>query len=349
MTRKKGFGKTLIAIGLTIVIFSVLLMGASIYVYKDNFGGRLDYTAVGTSTTFDDLENISREPVSFMTKNNIELSGFIYTGNITPKAMVIFAHGFVGTHQWGPYLKELEQLVANGYSIFTYDNKGCGISAGKNMAGFPQAVIDLDYALTFIELHQSLPIILYGHSWGGFAVSSILNTDHDVIAVVERSGFNSGSDILSQYGDSMAGILMKFASPFMSLYERIIFGKYAGYTAVDGINNSDIPVLLMHSTDDTVYPYRLSITNIADKITNPLVQIHIFENKKHDISLSDKALAYKAVKKTEEELIVNEYNGYVPKDVMDKFYEEYDYAQAEELDMEVISEIITFMDNAIKK
>ncbi|WP_026884748.1 alpha/beta hydrolase [Clostridium akagii] len=209
--------------------------------------------------------------MSFPTSNGVELSGYIYTGTntINPKAVIVFVHGFGGTHQWGQYLREFEYLIDNAYLVFSYDNTGCGISQGINIVGLSQSIVDLDHALTFIEHKQKLRILLYGHSWGGFTVvSSILNINHNVVAVVESSGFNSGKEMVLERGKGMVGNLIYVLSPFISLNELIRFGKYSNYTAINGINRSIIPVLIMHSEDDKDVPYKLSIVNKASKITN---------------------------------------------------------------------------------
>lgn len=69
------------------------------------------------------------------------------------------------------------------------------------MVGLSQSIVDLEHALTFIEHKQKLRILLYGHSWGGFTVSSILNINHNVVAVVESSGFNSGKEMVLERGN----------------------------------------------------------------------------------------------------------------------------------------------------
>lgn len=69
-------------------------------------------------------------------------------------------------------------------------------------------MIDLDAALTYIKSNNrliNLPIMLYGHSWGGYAVTAILNGNHDISAVASISGFNSPSEFLLEQADNMMG------------------------------------------------------------------------------------------------------------------------------------------------
>ena len=40
------------------------------------------------------------------------------------------------------------------------------------------------------ERFEDLDVLLYGHSWGGYAVTAIHNFDHDITASVSVAGFN---------------------------------------------------------------------------------------------------------------------------------------------------------------
>lgn len=306
VTKNAGTKIVLIVILAIILILIITMFAVATWGYNQNFGRRVEYTPEDGETTFEQLSGIERESVTFETSKKVNLSGYIYTktGGEKPKATIVFVHGFGGTHQWELYLKEFEYLINRGYSVFSYDNTGCGISDGKNMIGLSQSLIDLDHALTFLEEKQDLPVMLYGHSWGGFTVSAGLNTDHNITAVVERSGFNSGKEIVFDRGKDMVGNLMYAVSPFTGIIEFVKFGKYARYTAVDGINRVEIPVLIMHSKDDLAVPYDLSIANMASSITNSKAKIHVFEKKGHDVSISLEA--YKNGEKRLDEVVMNE-------------------------------------------
>ena len=43
------------------------------------------------------------------------------------------------------------------------------------------------------------PIVLFGHSWGGFCVGSVFNFQSDVKAVISVSGFNRVTDLYDEY------------------------------------------------------------------------------------------------------------------------------------------------------
>ena len=126
---------------------------------------------------------------------------------------------------------------------------------GDGIGGVPQGVIDLDHAISYVEADEDLsglPIVLFGHSWGGYCVSSVLTFHPEVKAVIECSGFNRSSDMFESGGKSQAGSLIYAMTPFIRLYERARFGKYAVNTAMDGFAASDASVMVVHSADDDV-------------------------------------------------------------------------------------------------
>ena len=42
-------------------------------------------------------------------------------------------------------------FAKNGYYVFAYDSTGSDASEGEGVGGTPQGVIDLDYAISFVE------------------------------------------------------------------------------------------------------------------------------------------------------------------------------------------------------
>ena len=57
-----------------------------------------------------------------------------------------------------------------------------------------------NHALNHIENSEelsNLDILLFGHSWGGYAVSHVLNYEHDITGVVSIAGVNNPNDFIS--------------------------------------------------------------------------------------------------------------------------------------------------------
>jgi hypothetical protein len=71
--------------------------------------------------------------------------------------------------------------------------------------------------------------------------------------------------------------------PFAYFEHLFLFGKYATLTAVDGVNRSNIPVMLIHGTSDELVRYDTTgIVAHRDEITNPNVVIYPMSDKGQD-------------------------------------------------------------------
>jgi pimeloyl-ACP methyl ester carboxylesterase len=224
---------------------------------------------------WDDIDRIKypRTEVRFKSGEN-KLQGFLY-GGANSNGLVIISHGLGGTAD--AYFPMIMYFVDKGWRIFAYNNTGVSGSEGESMRGLTQSVIDLDAALTYVkganELNN-LPVMLVGHSWGGFAVCAVLNENHNVNAVVSFAGYNTGSEVLKENVMSMVGGVYYVLYPQFWALEKQLFGDMANLTAVDGINKSGIPVMIVQcSNDDVITPNGSSIYAHRGKITNSNAEI----------------------------------------------------------------------------
>ena len=90
--------------------------------------------------------------------------------------------------------------------------------------------------------------MLFGHGCGDFA-GSVLNLYPDVKAVVIVAGFNKSMDIIEEEGKKIAGDGVRVLLPYISLYERFKFGKHASYNCMNGFENTEARVMIIHSAD----------------------------------------------------------------------------------------------------
>ena len=66
------------------------------------------------------------------------------------------------------------------------------------------------------------------------------------------AGFDCSADLFEQQCETMAGPVIRLFIPYVVLYERLKFGKYAAYSALDGFAESDAGIMVIHSKDDTM-------------------------------------------------------------------------------------------------
>ena len=203
------------------------------------------------------------------------LRGHVYEPQVDDDArgLLVFVHGIYAQHE--NYLALITAFVDRGWRVFAYDATGCGASEGDSVRGMPQSALDLHAALSYIEsngIAQGETVVVVGHSWGAFATGAALNFDHDVEAAVCMSGFSDSLAILDETAQRMFGPIGRTQYPFIYLNNLIDFNENASLSAVEGINHANIPVMVIHGTDDTVISYDgASISAHADKIANPFV------------------------------------------------------------------------------
>lgn len=352
------------------VLFSV----ASMIIIDDNFDKMFARTQVpeySASLTYDDVQGeYHRELVKFASGDH-QLQGYLYDsgekgnavedapavgtadGKQRRKGLVVISHGLGGGAQ--SYFAETMYFLDNGYRVFAFDNTGCYQSEGESCVGLSHSAVDLDAALTYIESDErfaGLPVFLYGHSWGGYAVCAVQNFEHRIAAAVSVAGFNDPMEMVMEWAEGMMGKgLAAIEKPYIYIYEKITMGNEMELTAIDGINNGDVPVLLIHgSEDDTVDFDGAAIVNKRDEITNPNVEYMICskenQNDHNSLFMDAEAVAY--VEKMNEKYgeLYEAHDGEIPETVKEEFYGGLDKEKMSRLDDEFMSSVLSFYEEA---
>lgn len=258
MNKKKIFRIIIIAVSSLLLISMVTMYIVAVSIYSDSFNYRCDSDE---ETAFDlgEFPGMKRDRHTFDSDKGQTLVGYIYEStdaDMQKKGVVVFAHGLGAGGQCG-YMDIFDILTDNGYYVFAYDATANDESEGEVVGGLPQGFIDLDYAISYaktVERLQSLPMVLMGYSWGGLSVTNVLNYHPEVKAVASLAGWNESMNLIDYRGVQMVGGVAKLLLPFASLYEFFKYGKYAFSTSMDGLENSDCGVMIVHSEDDTTIP-----------------------------------------------------------------------------------------------
>ncbi len=249
-------------------------------IMKKNFG-RGKYPTYPVADYFYDhyKDSYPRRNVSFYSGKN-RLQGYIF-GEENTKGLLVFAHGINSGHE--SYIQEILWMVDAGWRVFAYDATGSCTSEGYGTTGLVQSALDLHAALTYVEGDKALkdlPVCLMGHSWGGYAVAAGLYFDHDVKACASIAGYSDGIQMMMRFAGATMGRATALLRPFAYLEHLFLFGKYATLRAVDGINRANIPVMLIHGTEDALVRYDITaIVAHKDEITNPNVIIYPMSDK----------------------------------------------------------------------
>ena len=281
-----------------VLIVSVLWSG-TVMVYNENFDIRITSSEKNRHYV-NDYDGLSRTQYQFESNKDQMLTGYLYSSKnapagLSPKAILVMAHGFGGGGHT-TYMDFIEYFARKGFLVFAYDATGNdesqGLGKNDGVGGLPQGLIDLDYAISFVEKSGNfpeLPIVLCGHSWGGYSVINVLNYHPEVKAVAEIAGFESSGGMFLSEGKSMAGDAIYAIMPFFYIHEFFKYGKYSFSTGVKGIKKTDARVMIIHGSKDDLVPveYGYDIYYKAFE-TTPRVTFMLYEDRAHDDILLNK-------------------------------------------------------------
>ena len=278
--------KKLLFIVLSIIV--VLLIagdwGLSVMVYNENFNRRFE-SYEPYRLYVEDFDGLQRTKYEFASDKGQKLTGYMYSLGEGQRGIIVMAHGFGGGGH-NSYMDCADYFARHGYYVFAYDATGNDESEGEGIGGLPQGTIDLDYAVTFVEESgefPDLPIALFGHSWGGYSVCSVLTYHPEVKTVIACSGFNSSVNLFQSEGKKQIGDGIYLMLPFVKLHERIKYGGYASNTAMDGFAKSDAAVMIVHSLDDEVVPVEYGYDIYHEKYKDdPRFSFLLFEDAGHN-------------------------------------------------------------------
>ncbi len=352
MTTEKVTGKRnlsrpikILAISLIslILTFAVLLATAFIICNavfarrEDNDTFRLDYSEFES--------DYPRRELHFESGANT-LVGYLYSAK-SPVGLVLIAHGM--RNHADSHLAETMFFVENGWSVFAFDGTGVGDSGGDSTVGLSQMALDLRAAMTMLGSHPEtaeLPLVLYGHSMGGYA-ATVAAEDGGAEAVVSIAGFDSPMQLMLDFGLEFVGGVAYVGYPFLYLQNLMTFGEYADRRAVDAINASDASFLIVYGTDDDVVGEAESIYGKREEIKNPDVSYILIDDPNRNAHstawLSGEAAARREAF-TEHLESLRDDNGELPVGVLGKS----DDIEFFELDLEFMNTVLEFFAESIK-
>lgn len=347
-------GKVARRIVMAVAVLAVVFFVASFVIDKyslDNSFKRVDPDYPRFMPTEEFAAAYDSRPVEFQFQG-ATLRGYVYEAS-KPKGFIVFRHGITSEH--ADYLALICAMVDRGWTVFAYDAIGCGISDGEHVKGMAQSPLDVAAAVEFAResgMVGDLPLVLWGHSWGGYGVAAALDIVSDVDACVTMSGYNSPVGVLMEFAGRMMGPAAVTQYPTMWLNNKLSFGDDADRTALDGIDKADVPVLVIHGTGDKVVEYDgSSIIAQRDRITNENVEYLVMDEAGRDghnsYFYAAAANEYLDEKAAEIEELEERYPDGVPKDVVEGFMADYDAKRANEADPDLMNAIDAFLTKAI--
>jgi alpha-beta hydrolase superfamily lysophospholipase len=244
------------------------------------------------------FDNLNALPVNFKSNKGQTLNGFLYSSAKVDnyKALIVFSHGMGAGHL--AYTTEINYFAQKGYLVLAYDNTGTCASEGDKLYGFAQGVIDLKHALDFVGTRddlKDLPLLLAGHSWGGYSVCNVsaIAPKVEIKGIAAFSPFNSMNKLIRDNARLKTKANLSIFSPFFDLINLIRFGKAGILRSCDSIDNNEIPTLVLHGGNDLQVTLKNSPVGQKHKISNnPNARTILCDSKYHNVYLAKDAEQY---------------------------------------------------------
>lgn len=326
----------------------LLCGGAAAAVEHIVFGKRCEGNPLLRYFTAADFENLQASPIQFPNAKKQTLRGFLYRteNNSSPKGLLLFVHGMGGGHQ--SYTTEINYFAQHGYWVLAYDNTGTIASDGKSLVGMPQSVRDIQAACRYIrqdKVLSALPLLLAGHSWGGYAVCRALHALPDCKGVLAFSAPDDVPTLLCAQAKAQTNKSIDFIKPFLRLYEALRFGSSAAKRTADCLQNTTAPVLLFHGDRDPVVP--LSNATAAAKSVQKMENVRavICLGKAHNVYATKTAEAYIQEMFSRLGVLAAKPNN---DKAVKQFAEKLDFRKMCEEDTGVMQTALEFLDNCIR-
>lgn len=332
--------------------FFLLLLGAAWLILFSVFGKRCDGSPNLKYFTADDFEELVAQPVEFPSNRGQILQGNLYSNpqKAPYKGLLIFVHGMGGGHL--SYTTEMNTFAQNGFLVLGYDQTGTCSSEGKSLNGFLQSVLDLRAAFSFVNGNDKLnryPVVLVGHSWGGFTVSQFLQDSPGVKAAVVMSAFEDETKLILDLAKAQTGVPLGFLSPFLKLVTRMKFGRLANRKTSGILKSSDVSALLLHGELDRTVPTENSAASRFVSGECKKISGIIYPGKFHNVYQTRESEQYLNKVFGEINALQKQKKDPNAEKHLKELYKTIDYQKMTEEDPEVMETILTFLNAHIKQ
>ena len=257
-------------------------MGLISKVYAKTVVGRQNKQVGVPYYSYSDFVGLKQEKYTFKNSKSLGISYyFYYYNNFKDDKIILFLHGIGPGHT--AYMAEIEQLAKRGYKVLTLDYKGCGESEGKNIGSIYSPTNDVVELLDYLKLDK--PVVLVGHSLGGFTGLNIINIRHEIKKAIIMSGFLSAESMVKAFTKS------KLLINSILKYESKAFHEYFLLNNFDYLNKTNDEILFIQSDDDKTVPYEIGL-KVVESISNPNIKKIKVHNRKHNPNYTDEAVSY---------------------------------------------------------
>ena len=308
-------------------------MGLISRIYVKSFVCRYDREVGIPYYKYTDFPGLKEEQGSFINTQGVEIHYFYYYyDGYRQDKVLLFLNGIGCGHI--SYFAEIEYFAKRGYKVLTLDYRGCGDSKGDNLMSLNSPTRDTVDLLNHLKL--DVPVVLVGHSLGGYTALNVMAIRKDITKAVVISGFLS----VPMLGSTI--VRSQFINNRIGKYEHKVEPDYCDIDNLAYLKDTRDDLLFIHSEDDNTVPYDISM-KIVEQIDNPHLRIMKVNDKKHLPQYSQEAVNY-----------MNEVFGEYYKEIKEKtiktdeqkinYFKDVSIQRLTEQDDEVMGEIIKFLE-----
>ena len=272
-------------------------MGIIVKNYQKSFLQRFDKDGAIPYYCTEDFPGLKCEQGSYKNSSGVLIQYFTYNyDNYYQDKLILFCPGMGPGHT--AYFSEIDTLCKAGYRVLTLDYTGCGESKGPYLGSLNTPTRDTMDLLNLLNLDK--PIVVMGHSLGGFTALKVASLRKEITKVVVMSPIVTIRPMIFNASKS------KFITHFVLKYERKVEKEYDKIDVPNYLKTTSDDILFIQSVDDPMVPYETSL-KVAEESNNPHIQTIKFENRKHNPNYTLEAVQY-----------MNEVFGAFNRRVMDK-------------------------------
>jgi uncharacterized protein len=221
--------------------------------------------------------NLQYENVSFKTADGLTLRGWhVGSGKKTGKTLILL-HGYPADK--GDILPALA-FLQNDFNLLLFDFRYLGESEGSYSTVGAKEVEDLLAAIRFLKTRAITEVGVWGFSMGGAVALMAIERAPEIKAVVAESSYASLSEMALQLfklpviNYPIAYLIRFWANLFLGIDLKNV-------SPAEKIRNSEIPILITHSSADAVIPYSQAKSLQQALINNPRAEFWFSEQFAH--------------------------------------------------------------------
>lgn len=195
-------------------------------------------------------QGLAYEDIVLLHPRGRRIHGWWLPAKGSARGTVYFLHG--NAQNVSTHLMNVAWLPASGFNVFLLDYRGYGLSEGKpELAG---AMDDIQLGLDWLRGSGRItdkPLVVFGQSLGGSMVLPVLTQEknhgrYDCLMI--EAAFSGYRQIVN---DIMASSWL-----FWPLRPLVVPFQSRQFDAVDVVGSLRVPLLVLHSDEDEVVPFK---------------------------------------------------------------------------------------------